>query len=52
MNKSLRSDYLYFVGYFDSVSQISQVQYCSVGLFNGEVFSKVIFLLIEVISKN
>jgi hypothetical protein len=37
----LPSNTLYAVGVFDSVSETSQVQYCSVGMWNGETLSKV-----------
>ena len=41
MNESLPFNKLFLVGLFDSVTKLSQVQFCSVGEFDGEHFDKV-----------
>ena len=41
VNESLPFNKLFLVGLFDSVTKLSQVQFCSVGEFDGEHFDKV-----------
>jgi hypothetical protein len=40
---------IYAVGAFDSVSELSQIQFCSVGAWDGLEFTKVILVAIVVI---
>ena len=42
VNESLPFNKVFLVGLFDSVTKLSQVQFCSVGEFDGEHFDKVL----------
>lgn len=42
VNRSYPYDRLFFVGAFDTVAKTSQVEFCSVGEWDGLIFSKVI----------
>jgi hypothetical protein len=43
VNRSHPADELIVVGAFDTVSKLSQVQYCGVGIWTGVAFNKVNF---------
>ena len=49
VNESYPFNKLFVVGLFDSVTKLSQVQFCSVGEFDGMSFEKVTFNPITVL---